>query len=287
MTRLGMLEIGAAWGCGLMGLHRPARWAGVCPGAVGMAVLLKCGCLKAIPLFGDIPSRSCMSSTSVPSTAPEFLTLSVDDFSPGEMYFLLRDSILPRPIAWVSTVNEAGISNLAPFSFFNVCCPSPPVLGFSCGPRGDDHNAKVQPVKDTLHNIRATGEFVVNVSPERLFEPMVDSAQSLPPGVSEFDAFGIASAPSVLVKPLRVAGSPVSFECTLRDILPLGANQWIMGNVVRIHIQQAVYRGEREGKRHRVDLLEDPATRPIGRLGRAFYNRLSDILLRQRKGGPN
>jgi flavin reductase (DIM6/NTAB) family NADH-FMN oxidoreductase RutF len=235
--------------------------------------------------FSDLPTMTTTSQTA--DQVPETLALPVEDFTPGEMYFLLRDSILPRPIAWVSTVDEAGVSNLAPFSFFNVCCPSPPVLGFSCGPRGDDHGSAKHEVKDTMHNIRSTGEFVVNVSPEGLFEPMVDSAQPLPPGVSEFEALGIASAPSDIVKPPRVLHSPISFECKLRDILPLGANQWIMGDVVRIHIQKAVYRGEREGKRHRVDLLEDPATRPVGRLGRAFYSRLSDVMLRQRKGGPN
>lgn len=222
-----------------------------------------------------------------PGRLPETLALPVDAFTPGEMYFLLRDSVLPRPIAWVSTLNESGVSNLAPFSFFNVCCPSPPVLGFSCGPRGDDHAATKPAVKDTLHNIRATREFVVNVSPEGLFETMVDSAQPFEPGISEFDALGIQSAPSDVVRPLRVLHSPVSFECKLRDILPLGANQWIMGDVVQVHIHTAVYRGEREGKRHRVDLLEDPLTRPVGRLGRAFYTRLSDVMMRQRKGGPN
>ena len=74
------------------------------------------------------------------TTPDSFISLSVDDFNPSEMYFLLRDSVLPRPIAWVSTVSVAGVHNLAPFSFFNVCCPSPPVMGFSCGPRGDNHN---------------------------------------------------------------------------------------------------------------------------------------------------
>jgi flavin reductase (DIM6/NTAB) family NADH-FMN oxidoreductase RutF len=215
------------------------------------------------------------------------VSLSVDEFLPSEMYFLLRDSILPRPIAWVSTMNIDGISNIAPFSFFNVCCPSPPVLGFSCGPRGDDHNAKKHGVKDTLQNIRASGEFVVNVSPEGLFEQMVDSAQDMSHGISEFETLGIASAASDLVKPLRVANSPVSFECRVNAIVPLGSNHWVMGDVVKVHIQSAVYRGEREGKRHRVDLLDDPSTRPVGRLGRAFYSRLSDVMMRQRKDGPN
>lgn len=215
------------------------------------------------------------------------VSLPVEAFSPSEMYFLLRDSVMPRPIAWVSTVSASGVSNIAPFSFFNVCCPSPPVLGFSCGPRGDNHDAGVAAVKDTLANIKATGEFVVNLSPESLFEAMVDSAQDMAPGVSEFDALGIASVPSDLIRAPRVASSPVSYECRLREIVALGTNQWVMGDVVRVHILQAVYQGEREGKRHRIDVLSDPAMRPIGRLGRAFYSRLSDVMTRARKDGPN
>ena len=214
-------------------------------------------------------------------------SLDVTEFSPSEMYFLLRDSIIPRPIAWVSTVGLDGSHNLAPFSFFNVCCPSPPVMGFSCGPRGDDHNLKTLVTKDTLQNIRDIGEFVINLSPEGLFEPMVDSAQDLPAGASEFDVFDIASLPCDSVKPRRVARSPVAYECKVHDILPLGKNYWVMGDVLRVHILESVYRGEREGRKHRVDLMEDPAMRPIGRLGRAFYTRLTDTMLRRRQDGPN
>ena len=215
------------------------------------------------------------------------ISLSVDDFDPSEMYFLLRDSVLPRPIAWVSTVSRDGVHNLAPFSFFNVCCPSPPVMGFSCGPRGDNHNLEAIVSKDTLQNIRDTGEFVINISPEGLFEQMVDSAQDLPATVSEFDALGIASLPCDLVGARRVALTPIAFECRLNHILPLGKNHWVMGDVVKVHILERVYQGERDGKRHRVDLMKDSAMRPLGRLGRAFYCKLTDVMLRARKNGPN
>jgi len=215
------------------------------------------------------------------------ISLSVDDFNPSEMYFLLRDSVLPRPIAWVSTVSRDGVHNLAPFSFFNVCCPSPPVMGFSCGPRGDNHNLEAIVSKDTLQNIRDTGEFVINISPEGLFEPMVDSAQDLPATVSEFDALGIASLPCDLVGARRVALTPIAFECRLNNILPLGKNHWVMGDVVKVHILERVYQGERDGKRHRVDLMKESAMRPLGRLGRAFYCKLTDVMLRARKNGPN
>jgi flavin reductase (DIM6/NTAB) family NADH-FMN oxidoreductase RutF len=218
---------------------------------------------------------------------PTTVSLPASAFEPSEMYFLLRDSVLPRPIAWVSTVNESGVSNIAPYSFFNVCCPSPPVLGFSCGPRGDNHNNGERRPKDTLINIRASGEFVVNLAPEALFDEMVASAADLPHGQSEFALSGLQEAASTKVRPPRVALTPVAFECRLRDIIDLGTNHWIMGDVVHIHIAQAVYRGEREGKRHRVDLLADTDSRPLGRLGRAFYQRIRDVETRLRKDGPN
>jgi flavin reductase (DIM6/NTAB) family NADH-FMN oxidoreductase RutF len=205
------------------------------------------------------------------------ISLPASDFKPSEMYYLLRDSIVPRPIAWVSTVSEAGETNLAPFSFFTICCPSPPVLGFSCGPRGDDHEAVNRVEKDTERNIRASREFVVNVSPEGLVDAIVKSADPLPPGQSEFAHAGLVEARSTVVRPPRVAGTPVAYECQLLDILELGANHWIMGSVVHVHIDASVYLGARESKRHRVDLLANVDTRPIGRLGRGSYVRLREI----------
>ncbi len=223
----------------------------------------------------------------MPATIPATVSLSPADFLPAEMYFLLRDSVLPRPIAWVSTISSDGVTNLAPFSFFNVCSPSPPVLGFSCGPRGDNHDDDQRHPKDTLLNIRTTGEFVVNLVPESLFGEMVASATPLPHGHSEFALAGLQEAPSTVVRPPRVARTPVAFECRVRDIVDLGTNHWVMGDVVHLHIAAAVYRGEREGKRHRVDLLEDTATRPLARLGRAYYQRLRDFETRLRQDGPN
>lgn len=218
---------------------------------------------------------------------PRMISLPAADFLPSEMYFLLRDSIIPRPIAWVSTMSNAGVSNIAPFSFFNVCCPSPPVLGFSCGPRGDNHNDPDGHPKDTILNIRENGEFVVNLSPEKLMDEMVKSAEDLPHDQSEFAHTGMTEVASTIVRPPRVAGTPVAYECKLYDIIDIGANKWIMGSVVHVHIAEAVYGGERDGKRHRVDLLANNDTRPLGRLGRAFYVRLREIETRMRKDGPN
>jgi len=214
-------------------------------------------------------------------------SLPASAFTAGEMYLLLRDSVLPRPIAWVSTIGETGVTNLAPFSFFNVCSPSPPVLGFSCGPKGDAHDRPGRNEKDTERNIRVTREFVVNIAPESLTAPMIRSSDSLPYGQTEFAHSGLAEVPSVVVRPPRVADVPVAFECTLLDIVELGTNHWIMGTVQHVHLADAVYVGERDGRRHRVDLLSMLDTRPVGRLDRARYVRLRDVDTHLRKDGPN
>lgn len=214
------------------------------------------------------------------------ISLSAADFQPTEMYFLLRDSVVPRPIAWVSTVSPDGVSNLAPFSFFNVVSPSPPMLGFSCGPRGDDHGGAWIP-KDTYVNIAATREFVVNIVPEHLMDEMVRTAADLSPGDSEFRDAGLEEAPSTVVKPPRVARAPIAYECRLHDILDVGANRWITGSVEHVHIDESVYVGRRGEQDHRIDLLEHVGNRPLGRLGRAYYVRLREIEARLRRDGPN
>ena len=215
------------------------------------------------------------------------ISFPATELGPAELYLLLRDSVLPRPIAWVSTLSAAGVANLAPFSFFNVCSPSPPVLGFSCGPRGDNHDDVNRELKDTELNIRALGQFVVNVAPEALMNQMIRSADSLPHGQSEFAHAGLSEAPSTVVTPPRVAGAPVAYECKLLQIVDLGTNHWIMGTVVHVHVGRSVYLGAVDGKRHRLDLLAHEETRPIGRLGRALYVRLRQIEKHARRDGPN
>ena len=215
------------------------------------------------------------------------ISLSASDFQPTEMYFLLRDSIVPRPIAWVSTISEAGASNIAPYSFFNVVCPYPPVLGFSCGPRGDNHDSGKWIPKDTYVNIQANGEFVVNIVPEFLMDEMVKTAADLAPGDSEFVYAGLPEAPSTTVKPPRVAGAPVAYECKLYGIVDAGMNKWIMGSVQHVHIDESVYVGRKGEQNHRVDVLELERNRPVGRLGRANYVRLREIETRLRRDGPN
>lgn len=216
-------------------------------------------------------------------------TVSIDaaELGPTEMYVFLRDAVVPRPIAWVSTIDLEGRTNLAPFSFFNVVSPYPPTLGFSCGPRGDNHNSPLRLAKDTLLNIRATGEFVVNLSPASLLDEVVKSSDPLPHEQSEFDHAGLVAVASTRVRPPRVQGVPVAFECRTFDIIEVGVNTWIMGTVVHMHVAPKAYVGSSAELKHRINVLADAVTRPVGRLDRANYTRVGDIELHRRKEGPN
>jgi flavin reductase (DIM6/NTAB) family NADH-FMN oxidoreductase RutF len=212
-------------------------------------------------------------------------SLAASDLTPDEMYLLLRDSVMPRPIAWVSTVDAQGCSNLAPYSFFNVCSPEPPVLGFAVGPRGSPTGAPQ--AKDTLANLRACPELVVNIVPEALAGPMVETSANLAPGESEFDFAGLTGVPSLHVRPARVAGVPVAYECRLHDIVAVGTHAWVMAEVIHVHVDERVYLGRHKGLDHRVDLTRVESLRPLGRLGRAYYVRLREIETIMRRDGPN
>jgi len=213
------------------------------------------------------------------------ISLSPSDFTTDEMYFVLRDAIIPRPIAWVSSVDSSGNSNLAPYSFFNVCSPSPPILGFSCGPRGENRKSEHFALKDTWANIRETKEFVINIVPENMAEAMVRSSDPLPHGDSEFAHAGLTPIASTLVKPPRVQGVPIAYECVLREGIALGRNTWVMGEVVQVHIDERVYLGEKRGFKHRIDVLKHIELRPYARLGSNFYSRLRDIETLERRDG--
>lgn len=174
--------------------------------------------------------------------------------------------IVPRPIAWVSSQSETGVTNLAPFSFFNGVTSRPPTLMFVPVTKIDGTP------KDTLRNIEATKEFVVNLVSADLAETMSATAAALPYDESEFERFAIASAPSERVKPPRVAAAPISFECQLETITRLGdapgvANV-VFGRILCAHVQDAVL--DREGK-------IDPAKLGlIGRMGGDDYCHTAD-----------
>jgi flavin reductase (DIM6/NTAB) family NADH-FMN oxidoreductase RutF len=177
-------------------------------------------------------------------------------------------SIVPRPIAWVSTVNAAGQPNLAPFSFFNGVCSKPPTVLFCPSIRGADGSPK-----DTYFNIRETGEFVVNFVTEALIGAMNITSTELPAGVNEFERAGLTAAPGKLVRAPHVAESPIHFECRLNQIVTIGESPGggcvVIGTVVHMHFDRSVYR---EG--NHIDLS---AYRTVGRLSGAGYCRVTDV----------
>jgi flavin reductase (DIM6/NTAB) family NADH-FMN oxidoreductase RutF len=145
-------------------------------------------------------------------------------------YKLLTNLVVPRPIAWVSSLNPDGVVNLAPFSFFNAIGSDPLYVMFSIG-----KNDAGEP-KDTARNIKANGEFVVNLVTEDLFTAMNISAADFPAEISELDAAHLHTAPSEKIKVPRVAESKASMECRLFSEQHLGANTLIIGEVVMFHV---------------------------------------------------
>ena len=147
--------------------------------------------------------------------------------------------VAPRPIGWISTVDAAGRPNLVPYSFFSAFCEAPPIVGFSSGGR-----------KDSQRNAEATGEFVVNLTTRRHAEAMNLTSAAWPAGVREFEAAGLAAAPSQPVRPPRVADAPAALECKVVLVLPLKdldgrptPSTLVLGQVVGVHIAAAFLRG--------------------------------------------
>jgi flavin reductase (DIM6/NTAB) family NADH-FMN oxidoreductase RutF len=180
---------------------------------------------------------------------------------PATTYKLLTNLVVPRPIAWVSTISKAGVINLAPFSFFNAVGSDPPYVVVSIG-RRDDGTAK-----DTANNIAESGEFVVNLVTESLLMAMNISAADFPPDQSELTAVGLLAERSVSIQPPRVAAAQASLECKLFQTLPLGANTLFIGEVVMFHVADQLV-----GDRIHISDFE-----PIGRLGSpSVYCRTAD-----------
>ncbi|HEY4988806.1 MAG TPA: flavin reductase family protein [Opitutaceae bacterium] len=163
----------------------------------------------------------------------DFTTLPV-----RSAYQWMTSTILPRPIAWVSTISPDGRTNLAPFSFFQGVTANPPTLMFV--PVNNREGEK----KDTVRNIELVPEFVVNLVPHALAKTMNDTAALLPYGESEFSRFGVVPAPSSKVRPPRVEASPVAYECVLDRIVPIGtgplAANVVFGRIVAGHIRDDV-----------------------------------------------
>lgn len=180
-----------------------------------------------------------------------------DQLSAAAFYKLLTSTVVPRPIAWVASRSESGVDNLAPHSFFTVASTDPPIIQFTSV--GE---------KDSLRNIRASGEFTVNFTPENLFERINATGTAFGPEVSEFDAAGLQREASTLISTPRVHESPVALECRLHSLIPVGNCTLILGEVVHAAISEHVL----DGDHPRVDLLK-----PLSRLGRDEWGTVGEV----------
>lgn len=195
------------------------------------------------------------------------MEIDLSDLEPRHAHDLLTSSIVPRPIAWVSTINNDGKINLAPFSFFMGVSWSPPVLAFSVVNRADGT------IKDTLKNIKEIPEFVIHIVSSELFTAMESSAKPIPYGTDESAIKDIHLVPSDEVKPYRIQEAKVSFECTLEHIISpsegANAGNLILGRVKLAHIQDDVLINGREVDWRGLDA--------IGRLSGSRYSNVRSV----------
>lgn len=196
------------------------------------------------------------------------------DTTPKDCYKLMVGTVVPRPIAFVSTLSSGGHANLAPFSYFTAITSDPPTICFAPG-----RKPKTGDRKDTLSNIEATGEFVVNVVTEEMGAAMHETAAEFPPDVDEFEIAGFTPVASRIVKPSRVGESPVNMECKIYDIIHIGGDKptggaLVIGEVVLFHVSDDIYRDGR------VDIQK---LNPLGRLAGDDYTLLGRIISHKRK----
>jgi len=184
-----------------------------------------------------------------------------------EVYQYLVGIVTPRPIAWVTTISPAGVVNLAPFSFFNAFGANPPIVVFSPTLRRDGTK------KDTLLNLEELGEFVIHASVASLAEAVNLTSKEIPPDESEVTLAGLATVPSVKVKPPRVSAAPAAMECIVKQIIPCGtgsiAANLVIGEVVMIHIADDVLDGKGG--------VDPRKLKTVARLGGAFWCHTSDL----------
>lgn len=197
--------------------------------------------------------------------------LDEQPLSAGVIYRLLSGSVCPRPIAWVSTQDKNGNTNLAPFSFFNVASVNPPILAFS--PLLDGSGLP----KDTLRNLTELAECVVHIGNETLIEALNTTSASVPPEQDEFLLAGLEKAEMPGISVPRIAGTPVAFGCKLRDLIRFGdqplAGTLVLAEIVAIHIDDAIW----DGRHINMDVLK-----PVGRLAGSDYVRISDRFVLER-----
>ena len=189
------------------------------------------------------------------------------DIAPRNRYKLMVSTITPRPIAWVTSQDAAGVLNAAPFSFFNAFAGDPPVVGIGIAHRSSG------PYKDTRANIAATGEFVVNLVSEETAQAMNVTAIDFEPQINELREAGLTELASVHIKPPRIAESPVSMECKLVQIVELGpASSLVLGRIVAMHVRDDAVLDAANA------YIDTPKLKLIGRMhGTGWYARTSDL----------
>jgi len=195
------------------------------------------------------------------------LSINPKEISTSKLHGYLLGAVAPRPIAFASTIDENGNPNLSPFSFFNVFGSNPPTMIFSPARR-----VRGNTTKHTLQNVEKIKEVVINVVNYKIVQQMSLSSTEYAQGVNEFVKAGFTMLPSDLVKPFRVAESPVQFECKVKDIIYTGdeggAGNLIICEVVKIHIQDEVLDESGNIDQHKIDL--------VARAGGSYYSRARD-----------
>ena len=189
-----------------------------------------------------------------------------------DLHQFILGAVAPRPIAFASTISTDGVPNLAPYSFFNAFSSNPPILIFSSNRRVANNTTK-----DTLKNAEDTGEVVINVVSHHIVRQMAVASIEYGAEVNEFEKAGFTPLPSEMVKPFRVAESPVHMECKVEKILPLGemggAGNLVVCRIVLMHIAESVLNEKGRIDPHKIDLM--------GRMGRFYYVRASGAAIEE------
>lgn len=189
--------------------------------------------------------------------------LTPDEMGAGPFYKVLTSVVVPRPIAWVSTRSADGVDNLAPHSFFTVSCVDPPMIQFTSVGK-----------KDSLRNATETGEFVVCLAGEPMFEKINATATDFPTEISEFAEVGLTAEKSATVAPSRVLESPVALECRLHSAIELGNSTVVIGRVTHAAIDSDVFVTDA----HNNTLPDIAKLRPLARLGKNEWSRMGEIV---------
>jgi flavin reductase (DIM6/NTAB) family NADH-FMN oxidoreductase RutF len=198
------------------------------------------------------------------------MELIVASLGPTEAYRLLIGAVVPRPIAWITSMSNEGLVNLAPFSFFTLLSADPPLLGISISRRGGER-------KDTSRNISDRREFVVHIADETQAELVHLSSIDHPPDVSEVQLLGLQTRPSTTVSVPRLACAPIALECRYRQTFDLGeGSDLIVGEVIALQIRDALFQ---EGK------IDPRALRPLARFGGPNFAGMGDLIQVSRQPG--